>query len=371
MTHHTNIHYYITAHGYGHGVRSCDIIRSLAEVFPSASITITTELPEAFLKSRLCGAGVAFRKASFDVGMTQKDSITIDLAASIKNLERHAADRPKLIESEAEYLHDAGASIVVCDIPSVPIEAAKLVGLPAIAVGNFSWDWIYDMVDPMDERWSRFARLFEDGYRKADALLRLPFHCPMPAFGKVVDVPLLAGPGRRDRKRLASLTGADPSKTLALLSFTTLDWDQAALERVEAMTDYEFFSVLPLEWPGHRIRSVDRREMCFSDLLATVDVVVTKPGFGIVSDCVANRKPMVYSERDNFAEFQYLVESIDRHLVGERITQEALYSGDLASALERIARRVDAREMNSKESVKTGGAAEAARFIADSVNVEC
>ena len=38
---------------------------------------------------------------------------------------------------------ETGARLVVADIPSIPIEAAKRCGIPAVAMGNFSWDWIY------------------------------------------------------------------------------------------------------------------------------------------------------------------------------------------------------------------------------------
>jgi len=361
------IHYYITAHGYGHGVRSCDIVLALAAERPDLSVCVTTNLPEAFLRPRLKHPAVTLRSGGFDVGMAQKDSIRIDLDETLKRLERLRGTRRRLIENEAAFLRSSGASVVVCDIPAIPIEAAKMIGLPALAIGNFSWDWIYDMQQPSGGHWDGFARMFEEGYAQADALLRLPFSCPMPAFGKIMDMPMIALPGRVDRERLAVLTGADPVRKWVLLSFTTLDWDSEALRKIEAIREYEFFSVLPLAWPGSRIRPVDPRSMSFPDLLASCDIVVTKPGFGILSDCVVNRKPMVYSERDHFAEFKYLATAIERHLVGVRITQETLYDGDIEAALRTVEER--SHEMDGSEPLPTGGAAAAAKVILDAIGL--
>ena len=47
-----HIAYYITAHGYGHGVRSSDIIGALLAAHPAVSITVTTACRN-FLRSRL------------------------------------------------------------------------------------------------------------------------------------------------------------------------------------------------------------------------------------------------------------------------------------------------------------------------------
>ena len=35
------------------------------------------------------------------------------------------------------------AALVVADIPPLALAAARLAGVPAIALGNFTWDWIY------------------------------------------------------------------------------------------------------------------------------------------------------------------------------------------------------------------------------------
>ncbi|HOO20034.1 MAG TPA: hypothetical protein PL011_01450 [Kiritimatiellia bacterium] len=354
--------YYVTAHGYGHGVRSCDILTALLARHPHIRVTVTTDLPEAFLRSRLQGADgrLRVRPGAFDVGMVQKDSIRVDVDATLDEALELAAERPVLVDVEAEFLRGEGADLVVADIPSIPLEAAAEAGLPAVAVGNFSWDWIYAPFAKRDPRWLRVINLFEQGYRQARLLLKLPFSPAMPVFARHVDIPLLAKPGRDRRAELAAATGADPARRWVLLSFTTLDWSEDALRRVEALETVEFFAVKPLDWPGRRnIHAVDRRRFGFSDVLASVDAVVTKPGFGILSDCVANAKPIIYAEREDFIEYPLLERELKRFLSNVHIPAADLYAGRLGEALGAIETAPP-----PPETLPGGGAEQAADLLA-------
>ena len=88
-----------------------------------------------------------------DVGIAQRDSLTEDLDATLERLERVAGD--SAIDALAVEL--AGYDRVVVDIAPPALEAARRAGVPAVAVGNFDWAWIYRHY-PRLEAWSeRFA----------------------------------------------------------------------------------------------------------------------------------------------------------------------------------------------------------------------
>src|SRR5512145_921948 len=63
----TALAYYVSAHGFGHGVRSSDIIRAFDQSYPEVQVIIVSDLPVSFLKNRLSATGNSFRAASFDV----------------------------------------------------------------------------------------------------------------------------------------------------------------------------------------------------------------------------------------------------------------------------------------------------------------
>ena len=337
-----HIVWYLTAHGYGHGVRSTAVMQALRHECPEVRLTVVSALPGDFLRDRLRGfpdGTLDFRRAAFDVGLVQLDSVRADIPATREKVTALLALRPSLIDEETTWLRSSGAAAVVADIPAIPLAAAARAGLPRIAIGNFSWDWIYAPYAETDPRWRPAVDAFRADYANADILLQYPLSPDMSStFPRRKRIPLPSRPGHPRRAELASCTGADPTRRWILLSFTTLDWTPEALARVAAIRDTEFFTVRPLEWPGiPNIHAVDRGEFPFSDIVATVDAVLSKPGFGILADCAANDKPLIYADRENFAEYPVLERAIKQHLRHVHIPAAELYAGELSPSLDALA----------------------------------
>jgi hypothetical protein len=49
-----------------------------------------------------------------------------------------------------------------------------------------------------------------------------------------------------------------------------------------------------------------------------------------------NRKPLIYSDRGDFAEYPYLVEGIEKYLKNVHLPAAQLYAGDFFQCLEKI-----------------------------------
>ena len=354
-----NIAWYATAHGHGHAARSCDIIRALLAREPETRVTVIGRVSDAFLRSRLPMDRVTAREAVFDVGLVQRDSISGDLDATREAALALAARRSMLVEQETAFLRAGGFDRVVVDIPAIPLEAAARLGLPRFAVGNFSWNWIYEELAPGDPRWAPIVSMYREGYAAADLLLRLPFHEEMEAFPRRRDVPVVAGMGRNRREEIARAANAPVEARWALLCFANVNWDESALQRLERIENTIFLTLRPLEWKRRNFRALDRLRFPFTDALASADVVLTKPGHGIISECAANDKPMACVERPDFPEARVLIPAIRRHLRYGVIELEAFYRGEIEAAL--------AAALNAPpplEPAPLGGAPLAAEIIA-------
>jgi L-arabinokinase len=327
------IAYYVTGHGYGHGSRSCDILSALHDLAPDRERIVVTDLSRRFLDSRLDPGTFRHRSKALDVGLVQLDSVRSDVDATLGLLKALYARRERLVEEEVSFLQDEAVGLVVSDIPAVPLAAGQRAGVPTVAVGNFGWDWIYSAYRDRDPAWGPIIDSISEAYAGTDLLLRLPFSEPMAAFPRQVDLPVVARPGRERRTELAAMTGADPAKRWVLLSFTTLEWGREALERVARLMQYEFFTVLPLAWQGGNTHAVDQSVMSFADALASCDAVISKPGFGIVSECVVNRKPLLYVDRTDFLEYPILVDAIGRYIQNCHLPAADLYAGQVERGL--------------------------------------
>ena len=116
---------YITAHGYGHGARTCDWVLTWHARNPESKIIIVSSLSFSFISSRLIGVPFEHRDLAFDVGMVQKDSVQIDLEGTWDLLEELYTYRKSLLNEERAFLRARGVSLVLADIPAIPLLAAK------------------------------------------------------------------------------------------------------------------------------------------------------------------------------------------------------------------------------------------------------
>jgi len=331
-----SIAYYVSAHGLGHGVRSTDILRALKAIRAENPLFIVSELPMNFFQSRLGNTQYCYRKHALDVGMVQLDPIRCDPKATLERLESFSQRRLELTAREINFFRANRVGLVVADIPGIPLEAAHREGIPRLAVGNFGWDWLYSYYAHDNSRWKPFVEMFGEEYSKADLLLRLPFCEEMKAFPRIEDIPLVASAGANRREEIANMTGCDTTKRWILISFTSLDWDDLVLNKLEEDESYEFFVLPPLYWKRRNIHCLDGAHLSFADVVASVDGVLSKPGFGILSECAVNNKPILYADRADFAEYQILVDALKKYFKCNHIPRERLYKGEISEFLDRL-----------------------------------
>src|SRR5207253_2266589 len=74
----------------------------------------------------------------------------------------------------------------------------------------------------------------------------------------------------------------------------------------------------------------------YVDLLASCDAVIMKPGYGIVSDLIANRVPALYVSRGGFREEPVLIRALEEEGRAMPLTRDALDTLDLGPALDRV-----------------------------------
>jgi hypothetical protein len=69
--------------------------------------------------------------------------------------------------------------------------------------------------------------------------------------------------------------------------------------------------------------------------VGAADVVVTKPGYGIVTDAIGARTRIVYTERGDFPEYPILVTAMARLVPSAHITNADLLAGRLEEPIRR------------------------------------
>ena len=350
------LRYYITGHGLGHASRSCQIIGALATRHPAIRCTVVSDAAPWFLADNL-PPGVAVASRTLDVGVRQLDSLVMRPEATVQACRQLMAQAPGLIAEEADGLRRDGVALVVTDVAALPCAAAAAVGIPAVILSNFTWDWIYaEFLDACPELativdWQR------DCYRHARLALRLPFHGPMPV-DQVIDLPMVARHSTTPAATVRNRLGLTDDRRLALLSFGGFGLQDAPLDELAQLRDWVFLAEPVLAADHAQLRPLPSG-VAYPDLVNAADAVITKPGYGIVAECLAHQTPVIYTSRGNFREQALLVAGLQRYGRAVAIDNQRLRSGDLKAALERLLTLPQ-----PTESLDADGAAVAADHLA-------
>jgi L-arabinokinase len=343
--------YYITPHGFGHAIRSIEVIRHLLVLAPALEIVIVSTIPE-FLVDQSLGDSVSIRRKQLDIGLVQRDSIQFDLRATLDQLQSLHDHRDALVADEIHFLNAQEIQAVVCDIPFLPFAAASQASIPAIGMGNFTWDWIYQAYASADSRWTPLVDWIRESYHKCHLLLQLPMHGDCSVCPNIQDVPLVARRAKRKREETLEILGLRLDQKVYLISFGWLDLGETAQKRLEEITDAVFLFKHPLSFHFRNGICLDEHPLSYEDVVAAVDGVITKPGYGIVSDCLAHGIPVIYTDRGFFPEYDILVQEMAKQLSTVYLSSPDFYAGRWQAAiqaLEKLPRVTPALPCNGAE----------------------
>jgi L-arabinokinase len=337
--------YYVTDHGLGHAVRSLEVIRHLLEQEPDLEIILVSTLPEFIIRNNVQGAlvqgalvqgALSIRKKHLDIGLVQQDSLQFDLPATRKALESLYYHREALLEEEIDFFKTNKVQCIVCDIPFLPFAAASRCGIPAIGISNFTWDWIYQAYASSDPRWLPLVGWIRESHQGCSLFLQLPMHGDCSACPAIRSVPLVARQSERRREQTRQILGLRSGQKAYLVSFAALEFSGAAQNRLQDMTDAIFLYKRPLKFHLKNGICIDRFDISYADVVAAADGVITKPGYGIVADCLVHGTPIIYTDRGVFPEYSILVQEMERHLATVYLPSQDLYAGRWESAIRKL-----------------------------------
>jgi L-arabinokinase len=258
-----------------------------------------------------------------DTGLVQIDALRFDEEETVRRAAAFHRTFDERADAEAQLLRGAGADLVVGDIPPLAFAAAERAGVRSLALGNFTWDWIYGIYPAFDALAPDVIPAIRAAYAAATRALRLPFHGGFEPMAAIThDIPLIARRSRRDPADTRRLLGVAAGRPFVLASFGAY----GAPLPYETIRSSGEFALLTVD------QNVPHG-LLYEDLVAAADVVVSKPGYGMVSECIANNTALLYTSRGHFIEYDVFVAEMPRVLRCRFIAQEDLLNGRWADAI--------------------------------------
>jgi len=275
-------------------------MRALDAAFPTLRIDLVTRVPGWFWE----GCPVSSQTPASAGPYPVETRGTTDSGLSRNALKKFTTNSSGILEREMQRMEKLRPDLIVSDIDPVPFEAAFRLGIPSFGIASFTWDWIFrEMFPDMKAECDLLQRLYRNG-----TYLRLPLGPPASPFHETIDLPLVPGGGPGDREKGRRITGSGKLCLVALRDPARVSLD------MRDRGDWKLVSSLP-DNPfrlKHNITPDRMREngCTFSDLTAAADVVLMKPGYGMVSSIFAQGSRAIVVGRDDFPETPFLLEPL-------------------------------------------------------------
>jgi hypothetical protein len=204
--------------------------------------------------------------------------------------------------------------------------------------------------------------------------LRLPMSGGFENVSNVKDIPFIARHATKTREEVAKALKIPADKPWVLVSFG--GYGVPSLE-TDALAKFKKYTVIsPSSAPLGRARkdtpTVERKGSLvnvnveamydlgvrYEDLVGGSEAVVSKPGYGIISECIANDAALLYTSRGHFPEYDVLVEEMPKYMRSAFIGHDDLFAGKWEPALDKLL-----NQAKPKKKPETNGADVAADIL--------
>jgi len=341
----------ISSHGFGHLAITAPVLDALAKIAPNLRLTVRTRLARQLLVQRI---HVPFEliEASTDFGYVMIDATHIDLPASAAAYRQAHADWPGRVSAEARFLASRKPDLVLTNVSYLPLAGAALAGVPSL-----NWADLFAHFFG-DEPWaaSIHAEMLA-AYRAAQSFLRVTPGMPMPQLGNVVKIGPIAAIGQKHELDAGVGVGAKLGGDQAILIAMGGIAHRLPLEQWPRLPGLRW--LVAADWHCQHPDAIafESFGLNFSDLLCSVDAVITKPGYGTFTEAAYNGTPVLYQRRTDWPEQDCLIEWLGQHGNAREVAAEALQTGELAASLGLL------RQQAAISRPQASGAAEAAAQI--------
>ena len=330
--------FFLSDHGFGHIARNIPIIVSVVKNYDTFVYVVCGERHIEFAKQNLelmltaeQYKRVAFRADPTDIGLICRDgTLDVDTDALIKATTEYLSELPQKAEYYSEWLKENRIDAALCDMPIWSIEACELAGIPLLYVGNFTWTELYREFLP-EKIWQTYAQY----YNKIKHTMLYALH---------------------NNEMLEFLTGSEKTKT----SVTARSFDKRAVAEIKAKhihpivfvalgmsaqfkepvnvssVPYDFYTTEGVPLVGDNVEVVPYTTINTQDFIAAADYVITKAGWGTVSECLLAKKPMALFARDSVLEDRTTIKILKEKHLAVSVVQDELH--DIEGIIQRLDR---------------------------------
>ncbi|MCG6897570.1 MAG: hypothetical protein LJE61_09745 [Thiocapsa sp.] len=321
----------VTAHGYGHLAQAAPVVTALARRLPGLRITLQSDIDPGFARSRLPRGFTHLREAT-DVGLLMDGPLCTRWSESVAHYADFEASYGRRLAHEIAVLRRAAPDLVLADVPWLPLDAARRLGIPAVGLCSLNW---YDILvsSPVAEQVpAPVMERMRAVYAEADLFIRPAPSMPMGWLPNALDVGPIANRYLDRRDELRSRCGVPAGRPFALMQFGGF----LGFDPLEAWPEQD-----QVHWLVQDLGAGARRDatslsslgLRVPEVLPACDLMLCKPGYGTYSEAAVNGVPVLYVRRGDWPEEAALIPWLTERMPTREITAVDLLAGRLSEAI--------------------------------------
>ena len=322
----------ISSHGYGHAAQTAAVVNVWMQRQPDTELILRTALPQDWLRIRF-DAPFQHIAQSTDFGMAMDSAVDVRLEESLQRYIDFHAHWEEAVQQEARDLCAIAPDLLLANVPYLPLAGAKVAGIKAVALCSLNWADILASYAAGFPHLSEVIAQIRAAYQGANAFICCTPAMPMTELQNQRRVGPIARIGVNKRAEIIQQFSLSENARLVLVAPGGLPME-LPVDQWPKTENLVWLVQSNWKLSGPNIISLEQIPYAFIDVLASVDVLVGKPGYGSVSEAVCNGIPFIYLKRGDWPEEPYLLDWLHRHGRGHSVERAAFYAGDFLQAIE-------------------------------------
>lgn len=324
----------ISGHGFGHVAQTAPVLNALAQLVPNLRLTVRSSVPLAHLRSRITPEFHHIAEAA-DPGMEMVSALEVDAECSFRAYADFHNNWEVRVAEEAKWIGALAPDVVLSNVAYLPLAAAGRLGLPAIAMCSLNWADIFGYFCGSLQGAAEIHAQIQQAYLQADAFLRLSPAMPMAWLPHIRTLAPVAQPRPSARAHINKRLGLGLQQKLVLVSMGGVamrlpvqSWPRIA----------DILWLVPESWGVQRedCISMEATGLDFSDLLASCDAMLTKPGYGSFVEAACAGIPLMYVRREAWPEQEALIGWLKQYGLCAELQAGQLQTGEFAEVLQQL-----------------------------------
>ena len=322
---------YISGHGFGHVAQTAPVLNRLRQLLPELHLTVCSTVPATHLQARIPGAFAHIPQA-VDFGMVMASALDVLPEESLNAYREFHRDWQWRVEQEAERITSLNPDFVFSNVAYLPLAAAKQVGVPCAAMCSLNWADIFAHYCMGMTGAPEILSQMHEAYGAADAFLRVTPGMSMAGIDKLQPIGPVASLGTNRRAEIDKRLGLAGGEKLVLITMGGVGM-RLPMESWPMLKDVRWLAQANWNVVRDDTFTLESLAIDFTDVLASCDAMVCKPGYGSFAEAACNGVPVLYVGRHDWPEESCLVEWLARHGRCVEVERRQLEAGDLDEAL--------------------------------------